>query len=61
MSTEDTTELGRFVIFLRLIHQAELAGVNRHEAAHKLYPDVYEPDNHGPSCGCGDCEEERDR
>ena len=44
MTEADAKQIERFVIFVRLVHQAKQAGMNQHEAARAIYPDVY-PEN----------------
>lgn len=43
LSPEDATEIERFAAFLRLVSEAERAGVPRTEAAFALYKDVFDP------------------
>lgn len=47
LTTEDADEIERFTSYLRLVGEAERAGVPRDEAGAAIYPDVY-PDGGGP-------------
>lgn len=42
LSEQDRAELEKFADYMRRVSSAEKAGVTRVEAAHAIYPDVYD-------------------